>query len=154
MEPRTGRAIQRAAGWCGLAAVLLLPGCSSTPAHPDQSDARLRQQTAQATEKAKVEAREAARDAREAARVAERKLDAVAQGVKEGIAKPAPGRMEHPVDINTASREQLESLPGIGDETAQSILRHRPYRTRRDLVSKGVISSTEYDRIASEITVD
>lgn len=38
-----------------------------------------------------------------------------------------------PVDLNSANREQLESLPGIGPETAKAIIAGRPYASVDDL---------------------
>ena len=154
MERRIMREAAQCVGVCGLAGMLLLTACSSAPANQQQSDARLRQQAAQATENAKVDARMAAQDARHAAGVAERKITAVAQGVKEGIRKPAPGEPMHAINLNTASETQLETLPGVGQQTAESILAHRPYQSRHDLLAKGAISRAEYDRIADEVRVE
>lgn len=154
MESTTGRAAVRWMGICGLAGMILLTACSSAPANQQQSDAQLRQQAAQATEKAKVDARVAAKEARHAAGVAARKINDVAQGVKEGIRKPAPGEPLHPVNINTASRTELETLPGVGYHTAESIESHRPYQSRHDLVAKGAVSSKEYDRLEADIRVN
>lgn len=153
MERITGRAA-RWVGICGLVGMLFLTACSSAPTNQQQSDAKLRQQAAQATEQAKVDARAAAVQARHAAKVAERKINDVAQGVKEGIRKPAPGEPLHPVNVNTATQAQLETLPGVGHQTAESIMAHRPYRSRRDLVGKGAVSTTEYNRIADDISID
>ena len=38
-----------------------------------------------------------------------------------------------PVDLNKASIEKLETLPGIGPETAKAIIKGRPYKTIDDL---------------------
>jgi DNA uptake protein ComE-like DNA-binding protein len=43
------------------------------------------------------------------------------------------------VDINSASLQQLKTLPGIGDAEAKKIIAHRPYLTKTQLVSKGVL---------------
>jgi len=43
------------------------------------------------------------------------------------------------VDINSASLKQLKTLPGIGDAEAKKIIAHRPYLTKTELVSKGVL---------------
>src|SRR5215472_8416392 len=51
------------------------------------------------------------------------------------------------LDINSATKDQLDALPGIGDAYAQKIIDHRPYSTKRDLVLKKVIPQSTYDQI-------
>lgn len=48
------------------------------------------------------------------------------------------------VDINSASLKQLKTLPGIGDAEAKKIIAHRPYLTKTELVSKGVLPTGPY----------
>lgn len=43
------------------------------------------------------------------------------------------------VDINSASRAELKTLPGIGDAEAERIIAHRPYLTKTELASKNVL---------------
>jgi DNA uptake protein ComE-like DNA-binding protein len=59
-------------------------------------------------------------------------------------AKPAKVAL---VDINSASQEQLEALPGIGTEYCHHIIMNRPYVKKDDLVSKGVIPKATYAKI-------
>ncbi len=56
-------------------------------------------------------------------------------------------------NINTASLSQLDSLPGIGQVYAQNIIEHRPYSSIEELLSKGVLKKTVYEKIKDKITV-
>ncbi|HET8541112.1 MAG TPA: helix-hairpin-helix domain-containing protein [Anaeromyxobacter sp.] len=74
-------------------------------------------------------------------------------------AQPQPGQPAAPaaaspaaaIDINKASRAQLMTLPGIGDAEARKIVAGRPWLTKVDLVTRGVIPEGTYVAIKNRI---
>lgn len=65
-------------------------------------------------------------------------------------AKLAPGQT---VNINTASKEQIEMLPGIGPVKAQAVIDGRPYKTKEDIMKVKGIKQGTFDKIKDSITV-
>jgi competence protein ComEA len=57
------------------------------------------------------------------------------------------------ININTASLSQLDSLPGIGQVYGQNIIEHRPYSNVEELLSKGVLKESVYNKIKNLITI-
>jgi DNA uptake protein ComE-like DNA-binding protein len=55
------------------------------------------------------------------------------------------------LDINTATAEQLLALPGMGRAYAQRIIAGRPYTAKNQLVSRGILSESTYEKIAPQI---
>ncbi|HVC89259.1 MAG TPA: helix-hairpin-helix domain-containing protein [Acidobacteriaceae bacterium] len=100
-----------------------LSGCTA----PNPSPAQIRQDTANATA-------EAARDSK-----------AVAQGIVEGL------RRKGPLNINRASKSDLETLPGIDSTAADRIIAGRPYNNSAQLLRRHIVTRAEYDRISSRI---
>jgi DNA uptake protein ComE-like DNA-binding protein len=60
---------------------------------------------------------------------------------------PQRPRRRRRVDINHASVDELLKVPGMTPSWAGRIVRFRPYRTKQDLVERGVVTSQVYDRI-------
>lgn len=61
---------------------------------------------------------------------------------------PAPG-----IDLNSASRDELMSLEGIGEVKADAIIRARPFKAKTELVERRIVPEALYDRINARLTV-
>jgi DNA uptake protein ComE-like DNA-binding protein len=55
------------------------------------------------------------------------------------------------IDINSATKQQLMTLSGIGDAYAQKIIDGRPYKAKNQLVQKKIIPQATYDKISGQI---
>src|SRR5947209_20602086 len=103
---------------------LLFTGCER-----QQDPQELKEKTAQATAEVK-------RDAR-----------AVAAGIREGWSR------DKPLDLNSATKDQLLTLPGMTEAEADRVIARRPYSEPGELVTRHVMPKAEYDKIADRITV-
>ncbi len=79
----------------------------------------------------------------------------VALALAPAVSLPAtaapPAAAAKIVDINSASRKELKTLPGIGDAEAESIVAHRPYASKTELVGKNVLPMGPYLSIKNRI---
>jgi competence protein ComEA len=69
-------------------------------------------------------------------------------------AKPAPAAAAttaDKLDINTATADQLKAFPGIGDAYSKRIIDGRPYTAKNQLVSRGVLPESVYNKIKDQI---
>ena len=70
---------------------------------------------------------------------------------KAPAATPVAAPANALLDINTATKEQLDVLKGIGPVRAEAIIKGRPYKGKDDLVQRGVIPASVYADIKDQI---
>lgn len=134
----------------GLACISLLAstGCNSNDPDQRARDEKTRDEVAKATERAKPAIEDAGRELGKAAHQAADEARAAAEGVRDGWTNG-----QHPLlDLNSASENQILELPGINGPAARRIISGRPYRDKHDLLDKGILSGTAYQRIRDQVT--
>jgi DNA uptake protein ComE-like DNA-binding protein len=123
-------------------ALLLIAACSQ------QDTEKTKQEAAKATEQIKEGSKVAAVEIKKDAKEAAKQTKAAAEGVKEGLATP-----DKPVNVNSASKVQLQTLPGVDEQTADRIIAGRPYHTRDEIGTKGALSPDEFNAIKDKVVV-
>jgi competence protein ComEA len=62
-----------------------------------------------------------------------------------------PSAAKELLDINTATADQLKTLPGIGDAYAKRIIDGRPYTAKNQLTQKGILPQSTYEKVKDQI---
>jgi competence protein ComEA len=105
--------------------IILLGGMAACTRN--QSPQELKEKTARATAELKGDAK------------------AVAAGVREGWSR------DKPLDLNSATKEQLVTLPGVTGTDADKVIAGRPYDDPGQLVTRHILPKSKYDAIADRL---
>ena len=124
----------------------VLLACNQSP-----DTEKTRQQAADAAAQLKQDSKQAATEIKKGAEEARKQGTAIAQGVREGWSRDGSQKI---VNLNSASEADLLTLPGFTRKKAAAVIESRPYHDKRDLLTKRVISETDFSRISSRITAD
>jgi len=57
------------------------------------------------------------------------------------------------ISINTGSAQELDTLPGVGEVTAQKIIAGRPYQTIDELLSRKIVGQSVFEKIKGQLTL-
>ena len=77
-----------------------------------------------------------------------RDTKAIAQGLKEGLSN------KRSIDLNKASRQDLESLPGVNAHQAERIVAERPFANTHQLVTRRILTEDEYSQVRDRVVVN
>ena len=110
----------------GIVLLGTLTGCTDSPRSQDQ----VRRSTAAATYTIK------------------NNVKAAAEGIRDGLKRDTT---HDAIDINTASRADLEALPGVTHAMALGIIAHRPYADPAELRKRQILPKDVYNQVSSRL---
>ena len=70
---------------------------------------------------------------------------------KEAVVKKTAVVSKEMLDLNSATKEQLVALPGVGETYADKIIAGRPYKMKHQLVSQNIVPAGVYGKIRSMV---
>ena len=75
----------------------------------------------------------------------------MAPAPKASESKMAPAPKAELLDINSATADELDALPGVGKAYSAKIIAGRPYKGKDELVQKSIVPQATYDKIKDKI---
>ena len=79
--------------------------------------------------------------------------DRVLKYVEDDLSQNQDTQSDLTVSINSATQDELETLPGVGPVSANKIIDGRPYSSIDELLSKKAISASVFEKIKELITL-